>query len=150
MKNRSYYVAAAFILILAFAILCSISDEKSIAAIKVKGNVAKTEAVKKPAKQKARITFLEIGSEKCIPCRMMQPVMKEIEDKYKGKVVVVFYDVSGTMGSMVARQYRVSMIPTQVFLDDQRKEFFRHTGFYPASEIAKILDKKLGQNAGNI
>ncbi|MFA5103858.1 MAG: thioredoxin family protein [Candidatus Margulisiibacteriota bacterium] len=123
-----------------------------IALFVISGDKVTAANTNKPAglKSNIKVTFLEIGSVNCTPCRMMRPVMKEIEEKYRGKVTVVFYDVSGTMGSMVARQYGVSMIPTQVFLDDQRKEFFRHTGFYPASEIAKIIDKKLGKNAGNI
>lgn len=32
--------------------------------------------------QKAKITFIELGSVKCIPCKMMQPVMEEIELTY--------------------------------------------------------------------
>ena len=107
-------------------------------------SIAKTPTVK------YSIKFLEIGSVNCAPCKMMVPVMKEIEAKYKGKVLVIFYDMNRTMGSMVAEKYGVRMIPTQVFLDDKGKEFFRHTGFYPASEIKKMIDKKLRQNAGNI
>jgi thioredoxin 1 len=39
------------------------------------------------------VTFVELGSVKCIPCRQMQPVMKAIEAKYGKQVNVVFYDV---------------------------------------------------------
>lgn len=129
---RILFVNKIIILILSLTLLLSTAS------------IAKTAAVKHS------ITFLEIGSLSCAPCRMMVPVMKEIEEHYKDRVVVVFYDISGTMGSLIAEKYRVRMIPTQVFLDDKGKEFFRHTGFYPASEIKKILNKKLGKNAGNI
>ena len=40
-----------------------------------------------------KVTFIELGSVNCIPCKMMQPIMKEIEAEYRGQVRVVFYDV---------------------------------------------------------
>ena len=30
-----------------------------------------------------KVTFVELGSVNCIPCKQMQPVMKAIEEKYK-------------------------------------------------------------------
>ena len=39
------------------------------------------------------VTFIELGSVNCIPCKMMQPVMKNIEKKYGSQVKVIFYDV---------------------------------------------------------
>ena len=43
--------------------------------------------------QIAKITFIELGSIKCIPCKMMKPVMKEIEVEYADTVKIVFHDV---------------------------------------------------------
>jgi thiol-disulfide isomerase/thioredoxin len=40
-----------------------------------------------------KVTFIELGSVRCIPCQKMQPVMKSIEQKYGTKVKVVFHDV---------------------------------------------------------
>ncbi|MCK7507061.1 MAG: thioredoxin family protein [Desulfobacterales bacterium] len=39
------------------------------------------------------MTFVEIGSVNCIPCRAMQPIMKAVEEEYKGQVKIVFHDV---------------------------------------------------------
>ena len=39
------------------------------------------------------VTFVELGSVRCIPCKMMQPIMKDIEKDYAGQVKVVFHDV---------------------------------------------------------
>jgi len=36
------------------------------------------------------------------------------------------------------------VLPTQVFLDENGKEFFRHEGFFPKEELMKIVDKQLG------
>jgi len=91
---------------------------------------------------KPMVTFVELGSVNCIPCKQMQPVMKAIEEKYGDQVKVVFYDVWKEDQKKYATQYGIKLIPTQVFLDANGKEFHRHEGFYPEAEIDKILQGK--------
>ena len=88
------------------------------------------------------VTFVELGSVNCIPCKKMQPVMKAIERKYAGIVKVVFHDVWTDAGKVQSKNFNIRLIPTQVFLDDTGKEFFRHEGFYPEEEIHKLLAKR--------
>jgi thioredoxin 1 len=92
--------------------------------------------------KKPLVTFVELGSVKCIPCRQMQPVMAAIEKKYGEQIKVVFYDVWKPEQEQYAEQYTIKLIPTQVFLDKDGKEFFRHEGFYPEAEIDKLLQKR--------
>ena len=89
-----------------------------------------------------KVTFIELGSVNCIPCKQMQPVMKAIEKKYGDQVKVVFYDVWTQEQKQYAYQYKIKLIPTQVFLDENGNEFFRHEGFYPEGEIDKLLQAK--------
>lgn len=91
---------------------------------------------------KPQITFIELGSVNCVPCKMMQPVMKAIEEKYGEQVKVIFYDVWTQEQRKYAQDYKIKLIPTQVFLDEKGKEFHRHEGFYPEAEIDKILQSK--------
>ncbi|OGU53930.1 MAG: thioredoxin [Ignavibacteria bacterium RBG_13_36_8] len=91
---------------------------------------------------KAKVTFIELGSVKCIPCKMMQPIMKNIEKNYGAQVKVTFYDVWTQEQRKFAEYYKIRVIPTQVFLDENGKEFHRHEGFYPEEEIDKILQGK--------
>lgn len=91
---------------------------------------------------KPKVTFVELGSVKCVPCKMMQPVMKAIEEKYGDQVKVIFYDVWTQEQKKFAQQYGIKLIPTQVFLDENGKEFHRHEGFYPEAEIDKLLQGK--------
>ena len=90
----------------------------------------------------AKVTFVELGSVNCIPCKQMQPVMKAIEEKYGDQVKVVFYDVWKEDQKKYATQYGIKLIPTQVFFFFNGKEFHRHKGFYPEAEIDKILQGK--------
>lgn len=91
---------------------------------------------------KPKVTFIELGSVNCIPCKMMQPVMKAIEKNYGEQVKVIFYDVWTQEQRPYAEKYGIKLIPTQVFLDEKGKEFFRHEGFYPEKEIDKLLQGK--------
>lgn len=88
---------------------------------------------------KPKVTFIELGSVNCVPCKAMQPVMKAIEEKYGEQVKVVFYDVWTKEQRKYAEKYKIKLIPTQVFLDENGKEFHRHEGFYPEAEIDKVL-----------
>ena len=106
------------------------------AMMAVAQNVGKTPARSEPA---PLMTFVELGSVKCVPCRMMQPVMKNIETKYGSQIKVVFYDVWKEEYQKYARVYGIRVIPTQVFLDKNGKEVFRHEGFFPESDIDALL-----------
>lgn len=86
-----------------------------------------------------KITFIELGSVKCIPCKMMQPVMESIEKEYSEIVKVIFYDVWTKEEKKYARQYKIKLIPTQVFLDEEGKEFFRHEGFFSQKDIEELI-----------
>ena len=90
--------------------------------------------------RKAKITFIELGSVNCIPCKKMQPVMKAIEKKYGDQINVVFYDV--WKNPAPGEKYNIELIPTQVFLDADDKEIMRHVGFFPESEIDAFLQKQ--------
>jgi len=91
---------------------------------------------------KYKVTFIELGSVRCIPCQKMQSVMKSIEKKYRNQVNVVFYDVWTTLGKPFAEQYGIEAIPTQVFLDEKGKEYSRHTGYFPEKELINVLQLK--------
>ncbi len=89
-----------------------------------------------------KVTFVELGSVKCIPCKKMQPIMKSIEEKYGDQVKVVFHDVWTPEGQPFGDKYGISAIPTQIFLDASGKEFFRHEGYFPEEELVKVLNEK--------
>lgn len=89
-----------------------------------------------------KATFVELGSVGCIPCDKMQPIMKEIAEEYKGQVKVIFYDVRTVFGAPYKDKFKIRAIPTQVFLDKDGKEYFRHLGFFAKDELVKILQRQ--------
>ena len=90
----------------------------------------------------ARVTFIELGSVNCVPCRMMVPVMEKVVENFGKDVVVLFYDVWTPQGRPVGQAYGIRAIPTQVFLDEKGKEFFRHEGFLPYEQIVGLLETR--------
>lgn len=96
----------------------------------------------KIAEKNVKVTFIELGSVKCIPCQKMEVVLESLRTKYPKDVKVVFHDVWTEAGKPYAKQYGVKSIPTQVFLDVDGKEYYRHVGFFPEKEVVKILQQK--------
>jgi thioredoxin 1 len=88
---------------------------------------------------KYQVTFLELGADRCIPCKKMQPIMKEIAATFPDRVQVVFYDV--WKDPAPGEKYGIQLIPTQVFLDQKGKEIARHVGLFPKEEILELLKK---------
>jgi thioredoxin 1 len=92
--------------------------------------------------KKTKITFIELGSVNCIPCKKMQPIMKSLEKKYGEQLEVIFYDVWKSEHKDKAKKYGIKLIPTQIFQDENGKEILRHEGFYPEKDIDKFLKSK--------
>ncbi len=90
----------------------------------------------------AKVTFIELGSVKCIPCQKMEVVLESIKEKYPKDVQVIFYDVWTPEGHPYAKKYGIHAIPTQIFLDKDGKEYYRHVGYFPENELMKILERK--------
>ena len=77
--------------------------------------------------------LLDLGAGKCVPCKMMAPILDELKTTYAGKLEVVFIDV--WENKQAGEHYGIRMIPTQIFYDDAGKELFRHEGFFSKDDI---------------
>lgn len=79
--------------------------------------------------------LLDLGAGKCIPCKMMVPVLEELKRDYAGRLDVQFLDV--WQNPNFAKQFHVEAIPTQIFFDARGREVFRHVGFFSKEDILK-------------
>ncbi|MCE5273096.1 thioredoxin family protein [bacterium] len=77
--------------------------------------------------------LVDLGADKCVPCRMMAPVLEELRTECRGRLDVVFIDVWKDRGA--GEKYGISVIPTQVFFDPEGRELFRHEGFISKADI---------------
>ena len=80
--------------------------------------------------------LLDLGATKCIPCKMMAPILEELRKEYQGRFDVVFIDIFENKEAI--SEYSVRVIPTQIFFNAKGKELFRHQGFYSKEQIMEI------------
>lgn len=83
--------------------------------------------------------LLDFGAGKCIPCKAMAPILKELTEEYKGRVVIKIIEVYEERE--LTQTNRIRLIPTQIFFDSKNQEVFRHEGFMDKEQIKKVFDK---------
>ena len=77
--------------------------------------------------------LIDLGADKCIPCKMMAPILEGLKKDYAGKMDVEFIDVWKYPDA--GQNYAIAVIPTQIFYDANGKELFRHVGFFGKEDI---------------
>jgi thioredoxin 1 len=97
------------------------------------GPAENTGAMAPPAVAAGLPRLLDLGAGKCIPCKMMAPILEELKKEYAGRMEVVFIDV--WQNPDAGKQYGIEVIPTQIFYDAEGKELFRHVGFFSKADI---------------
>lgn len=78
---------------------------------------------------------IDFGSDSCIPCKAMAPVLETLHEEWKGKAIVHFVDV--WKNTTAANNFPVSLIPTQVFYNAEG------TPFVPSDVLAQEVEFKL-------
>jgi thioredoxin 1 len=89
--------------------------------------------------------MVDLGAGKCIPCKMMKPILEELKRDYANGFVTEFIDVWENPDA--GKQYGIKLIPTQIFYDASGKELFRHQGFFGKEDILGKW-KELGVSIG--
>jgi thioredoxin 1 len=89
------------------------------------------------ALQSGRPVLVDFGSNSCVPCRQMRPILKEVSQEFSGKAHVLVIDVN-KYGDL-SREYQILMIPTLIFFNSKGKEVFRHTGSSDKNSIVQKL-----------
>ncbi|MCX5863950.1 MAG: thioredoxin family protein [Deltaproteobacteria bacterium] len=85
------------------------------------------------------VTMVDLGATSCIPCKMMAPIIEELEAEYRGKAAIIFIDVWKNPDE--GKKFKVSMIPTQIFFDRAGNEVYRHSGFMDKKTIVAQLSQ---------
>ena len=63
--------------------------------------------------------MIDLGAKKCIPCKMMAPILAKLEKEYAGRAAIVFLDV--WEDPKPAHRFAIRGIPTQIFFDQTGK-----------------------------
>lgn len=87
-----------------------------------------------------KIQLLDLWASWCGPCRMMEPILEEIEKEFKAKVEIIKINVDEN--PQKASELGVMSIPTYIVLKNG-KEVTRRIGFTPKAEMVKLLTNAL-------
>jgi thioredoxin 1 len=83
--------------------------------------------------------MIDFGSTTCLPCIQMKPIIEELQKELPDKANILFINVNEQ--PVLTRQYKITLIPLQVFFDKSGAEIYRHIGFYPKDSIMVWLNK---------
>lgn len=82
-------------------------------------------------------TVLDLGSDTCVPCQMMMPIFDELETELEGKANVILLQIADYRD--LSTKYKVRVIPTQIFFDQNGVQYWRHEGYLSKEDILKKL-----------
>lgn len=134
---------------LAVAVVATVALKRSKSASDA-GNVAQTAAATPAKASTAPVVtaklpkLIDLGAGKCIPCKMMKPILDDLKANCADHFITEFIDVWENPDA--GKPYGVEMIPTQIFFDAEGKELFRHVGFFGKEDILAKW-KELGVDA---
>lgn len=81
--------------------------------------------------------FVEFGGEHCIPCKAMQPFLRELQATFGDRGTVRNFWIQ--KHPETARRFRVMVMPTQVVFNPKGEEVLRHQGIWPLAEMKAAL-----------
>lgn len=91
------------------------------------------------ARRSGKPSMVKFGSDSCPPCRLMAPVVKDLEKKFVGKLVVVDVDVEKE--PVLGAHYGAASIPHTIYYDASGKQVSEVTGFKDRASVESELEK---------
>ena len=122
MVRKIVIVVSACLVFAGTFILKNVSEEKSSQAV-----------VQETLKPAALPRLVDLGSDKCIPCKKMAPILENLAEQYQGALIVEVIDIKKDPAA--GEPWNIRVIPTQIFLDASGQELFRHEGFMAQEAI---------------
>jgi thioredoxin 1 len=130
--QKAVKIGIVVALLIAVGVVVAIKSRGSRSG--VDSSVEPSVGVSTPDESEAGLPRLvDVGAGKCIPCKMMAPILNELKKEYAGRLRVDVYDVTDDPSAI--DRFRVQLIPTQIFYDPAGGELWRHEGFISKEDI---------------
>ena len=126
--NKIGKIVIVVVLIAAIAVVIAVKQSH-----KANTTEENTTPATEVSQTKALPRLVDLGSDTCIPCKLMAPILEELKKEYEGRLQVDFIDVWKNPDE--AKRYGIKLIPTQIFFDESGKELYRHEGFISKEDI---------------
>jgi thioredoxin 1 len=94
-------------------------------------------ALAAPAHSQGKPAIYDFGRGLCIPCKEMEKVLSDIKGEYGDQVEVRL--VMMEESNELFKQYKIMLVPTQIFLDAAGQEVDRHVGAWSKEDVVRKL-----------
>ena len=133
MKNIKNIVIIGAVVVAAAAIVL-VKQAKKADPVKAElPVVAEMASGASATQEKVRPKLIDLGADKCIPCKMMKPILDDLKTNYAATFTTEFIDV--WEDAEAGKLYAINLIPTQIFFGADGKELYRHEGFFAKEDI---------------
>ena len=82
--------------------------------------------------------LVDFFAEWCGPCKMMNPILKEVKDVIQDKISILKIDVDKNQA--IAAKYQVRGVPTLIIYKEG-KQVWRQSGVVQKNELVSILNR---------
>lgn len=130
---------AAVLLLLALVTGCGSGDDKEEETAFENRAVSAVHSFGPDLLEPGLPKVLDFGRGTCVPCRKMTPILEGLAREFDGRVVIKIIDIGEAAGRDLSRAFDIRLIPTQIFIDAEGGEVWRHEGFLPRDEIVGWL-----------
>ena len=86
--------------------------------------------------------FVDFFAEWCGPCKMLAPVMEELNTEFEGKLEIMKLDIDANRET--ATKFGIQSIPTMILFKDG-KPVEKVSGFHPKPKLAQYLESKVNE-----
>jgi thioredoxin 1 len=91
-------------------------------------------------KIKSGVTIVDFNAPWCAPCRAMEPVVKQLNDNFIGKVQV--FELNVDENQQLAMHLNIMNIPTMIIYR-QGEEVSRFVGIQPVETLSEVIENAL-------
>ena len=88
--------------------------------------------------------FIDLWAEWCVPCRKVEPIIKELADEYQGKMVFSKLNIDENLKT--AEKYQIMSIPMFLILDNELGVLEKFIGAVPKQKFVEKIESALKKN----
>lgn len=89
------------------------------------------------------VKLIDFWAAWCGPCKIMNPIIEELEKEYEGKITVEKYDVDEAENQDKVTTYKVMAMPTY-FIEKDGQVVAQFVGAQSKTVLKTAIDKALG------
>jgi thioredoxin 1 len=83
--------------------------------------------------------LIDFGSDSCVPCKKMAPIIKELNHDLQNKAIILFVDVG--KHPALAEGFPISIIPTQLLINSDGTPYIPSENLFPSVNYFRGIKK---------